>query len=113
MADKEPSSSQLNVSKPPKDRRSGIDRRWIKSPYQGEERRSGKNRRQGNVFEDQLLPVAPSPINSEDLERLLVSATLQLEAITRLLLQNGLVDQDEFQRVLDEIRAEYQSQNKA
>lgn len=95
----------------PKDRRSGIDRRWIKSPYKGEERRSGQIRRQDTTLKDPLLPVASSPIASEDLEKLLVSATLQLEAITRLLLQNDLIDHDELQQVLTEIRNEYNSQN--
>ena len=94
-----------------KDRRSGIDRRWIKGPYQGEERRSGQNRRQDRPLEDPLLPLSPSPIASDDLEKLLVSATLQLEAITRLLLKNDLVDHDELQQVLNDIRAEYNSQN--
>lgn len=94
---------------PPKDRRSGIDRRWIKGGYTGEERRSGKNRRSTAKEKNPLLPVAPSPINSADLEKLLVTATLQLEAITRLLLKNGHIDREEFQQVLSDIRREYES----
>lgn len=108
MVEQEKDGSHPNQQK---NRRSGIDRRWIKSPYQGQERRSGHNRRQDTTLKHPLLPVAPSPIASEDLEKLLVSATLQLEAITRLLLQNDLVDHDELQQVLTEIRNEYYSQN--
>lgn len=91
-----------------KDRRSGIDRRWIKAPYDGKERRSGRNRRQETNLKNPLLPLAPSPFESDELEKLLVSATLQLEAITRLLLKNGLIDQEELQQVLNDIREEYQ-----
>lgn len=96
---------------PKSERRSGIERRWIKDGYTGEERRSGKNRRSEVSAKKPLLPVAPSPIGSADLEKLLVSATLQLEAITRLLLKSGLIDHEEFQQVLSDIREEYQSQS--
>lgn len=100
------------TSGPKKERRSGIDRRWIKAGYQGQERRSGINRREDTALRNPLLPLAPSPIDAEGLEKLLVSATLQLEAITRLLLQNGLIDPEEFEQVLSDMRDEYQSQTK-
>ena len=106
MIDKEDFKS---ASAPKKDRRSGIDRRWIKGGYTGEERRSGKNRRQENRDDTSLLPTAKSSIDSADLEKLLVSASLQLEAITRLLLENGLIDPEEFQQVLSDIHDEYHS----
>ena len=96
-------------SGPRKERRSGIERRWIKGGYTGEERRSGKNRRQENKENESLLPATQASIDSADLEKLLVSASLQLEAITRLLLKNGLIDYEEFQQVLSDIHAEYQS----
>lgn len=106
MADKDDPSPKTI---PRKDRRSGIDRRWIKAPYKGRERRSGVNRRQETGLKNQLLPIAHSPFDQNELEQLLVSTTLQLEAITRLLLKNGLVDDEELQKVLADIHNDYRS----
>ena len=38
------------------ERRSGFNRRWIKSDYSGQERRTVKDRRDGRPFQDLLLP---------------------------------------------------------
>ena len=97
----------------PSDRRSRLDRRWIKSRYQGEERRSGKDRR--SEIELRSLPRAlPVPEDSESkkligLERLLVSNTIQLEAVTRLLLKKGFLDEEELLAMMKTVQAEYQN----
>jgi len=96
----------------PSDRRSRLDRRWIKSHYQGEERRSGKDRRSEIEFRgvNRGLPV---PEDSESkklvgLERLLVSNTIQLEAVTRLLLEKGILEEDELLAMMKKVQSEYQ-----
>jgi hypothetical protein len=94
------------------ERRSRLDRRWIKSQYQGEERRSGKDRRSEDEFQpfNRRLPV---PEDSESkkllgLEKLLVSNTIQLEAVTRLLLEKGIVEEDELLAMMKTVQSEYQ-----
>lgn len=97
----------------PSDRRSRLDRRWIKSRYQGEERRSGKDRR----VEIELRGFnrnVPVPEDSESkirvgLERLLVSNTIQLEAVIRLLLEKRIFDEEELLAMMKTVQAEYQN----
>lgn len=96
----------------PSDRRSRLDRRWIKSHYQGEERRSGKDRRSEIEFRG-LNRDLPVPEDSESkklvgLERLLVSNTIQLEAVTRLLLEKGILEEDELLAMMKKVQSEYQ-----
>ena len=96
----------------PSDRRSRLDRRWIKSHYQGEERRSGKDRRSQIEFRG-LNRDLPVPEDSESkklvgLERLLVSNTIQLEAVTRLLLEKGILEEDELLAMMKKVQSEYQ-----
>jgi hypothetical protein len=110
MTERDDSGRQVSARK---DRRSGIDRRWIKAPYDGQERRSGENRRRETSPKNPLLPIARSPINAKELEKLLVSTTLQLEAVTRILINRGLIDSEELRQVLSGIRHAYQSQNDA
>jgi hypothetical protein len=93
------------------DRRSRLDRRWIKSNYQGEERRSGKDRRSEIEFNgfNRRLPV---PEDSESkkllgLEKLLVSNTIQLEAVTRLLLEKGIIEEEELLAMMKTVQSEY------
>ena len=94
------------------DRRSRLDRRWIKSGYLGKERRSGKDRRSDielRSFNREL----PVPENSETkklvgLERLLVSNTIQLEAVTRLLLEKGILGEEELLAMMKTVQEEYQ-----
>jgi len=95
-----------------RDRRSSLDRRWIKTRYQGEERRSGKDRRSEAELRD-LNRDLPVPENNrskkmEGLEKLLVSYTIQLEAVTRLLLDKGILKEDELVAMMKTVQAEYQ-----
>ncbi|MBT8366869.1 MAG: hypothetical protein KJP23_19440 [Deltaproteobacteria bacterium] len=98
------------------DRRSHLDRRWIKSRYQGEERRSGEDRRSEIEFKD-LNRDLPLPKDSESkklvgLEKLLVSNTIQLEAVTRLLLEKGIIEEDELLAIMKTVQSEYQNNQK-
>ena len=95
------------------DRRSRLDRRWIKSHYQGEERRSGIDRR-SEIELRGLNRNLPVPEDSESkknvgLERLLVSNTVQLEAVTRLLLEKGILDEEELLTMMKTVQTEYQN----
>ena len=95
------------------DRRSRLDRRWIKSRYQGEERRSGNERRSEIELRglNRNLPVPESSDSKKlvGLERLLVSNTVQLEAVTRLLLEKGILDEEELLTMMKTVQTEYQN----
>lgn len=93
------------------DRRSSLDRRWIKTRYLGEERRSGKDRRtevKPKELNRDLSLAETGPKKIEGLERLLVSNTIQLEAVTRLLLEKGILEEDELLAMMKKVQAEYQ-----
>jgi len=89
------------------DRRSGFNRRWIKSDYSGQERRSGKDRREGLQVKDLLVSEDLDTKKMAGFEKLLVSTTIQLEAITRLLLQKGMIEEDELLDMMKQIQSEY------
>ena len=96
-----------------KDRRSAFNRRWIKSDYKGEERRSGADRREELPFKDLPTNDLPVPEDSDShkrtgLERLLVTNTIQLEALTRLLLEKGYISEGELMEMMNEVQVEYQ-----
>ena len=97
----------------PSDRRSRLDRRWIKSHYHGEERRSGKDRRSEielSGFNRELPVPEDSPSKKlVGLEKLLVSNTIQLEAVTRLLLEKKILDEEELLAMMKTVQAEYQN----
>ena len=48
----------------------------------------------------------------EGLEKLLVSNTIQLEAVTRLLLEKGVLKEDELVAMMKTVQAEYQRNTK-
>ena len=95
-----------------KDRRSGFNRRWIKSDYKGVERRSGEDRRQRIQLMDPPLLEDLGSNKMVGLEKLLVSNSIQLEAITRLLLEKGMIEEQELLEMMNKIQTEYQSNNK-
>jgi len=94
------------------DRRSGFNRRWIKSDYEGVDRRSGEDRRQGIPIKDPLLLEGSGSKKLFGLEKLLVSNSIQLEAITRLLLKKDIIHEQELLEMMKKVQAEYQSSNK-
>jgi hypothetical protein len=88
------------------ERRSGLNRRWIKAPYNGLERRSGRDRRDedASAREDALSPVE----RTEALEKLLLTTTVRLEALARLLVAKGIMTRAELTDMLKTIHDEYQ-----
>ena len=96
-----------------RDRRSAFNRRWIKSEYSGKERRCGTDRREDLPIKD--LPASDLPVPEEanthkrtGLERLLVTNTIQLEALTRILLEKGYVSEEELMEMMNKVQIEYQ-----
>ena len=89
------------------ERRSGLNRRWIKAPYDGEERRRGSDRR------NEISPPPPREQDvsgaerMESLEKLLLAATVRVEAMARLLVDKGVLSREELSDMLNSIQAEY------
>ena len=94
------------------DRRSGFNRRWIKSVYSGQERRKVKDRREGLPVKDLLVSGDLDTKKMVGYEKLLISTTIQLEAITRLLLQKGMIKEEELLEMMDQIQSEYHGNTK-
>ena len=88
------------------EKRSGLNRRWIKAPYDGVERRRGRDRRDGDPpwREDALSPAE----RAAALEKLLLSTTVRMEAIARLLVAKGIMTRAELMDMLKTIHDEYQ-----
>ncbi len=93
-----------------RERRSGMNRRWIKTPYHGVERRTGKDRRGESSPLDALGPNNSVAERTESLEKLLLSTTVRLEALARLLVEKGLLSPKELSEMLETMQAEYQHQ---
>jgi hypothetical protein len=97
-------------TKKAQERRSGLNRRWIKAPYEGEERRSGKDRRNALLQEQTPEPAVSDADRTESLEKLMLSTTVRLEALARLLVEKGILSHGELADMLKAMQAEYQSQ---
>ena len=89
------------------ERRTGFNRRWIKSDYNGQERRRVKDRREGLPAKDLLVPEDLDTKKMVGYEKLLISTTIQLEAITRLLLQKGMIEEEELLEMMNQVQSEY------
>jgi hypothetical protein len=100
-------SPKITVDLKHRDRRSGFNRRWIKSDYSGQERRGVQDRREGLPVKDLLVSEDLDTKKMAGLEKLLVSTTIQLEAITRLLLQKGILKEEEVLETMNQIQSEY------
>lgn len=93
---------------PAGERRSGLNRRWIKAPYSGEDRRKGEDRRskpRHPVFKELDRH---SGERTEALEQLALANAVRLEALVRLLLDKEIVSGDELEEMLETIRVEHQ-----
>lgn len=64
-----------------------------------------KPRKKGLQMEDK-----PNPNEMINIEQLLVSNTLQLDAVTQLLIEKGIFTRQEFFDMLKRVQAEYQSE---
>ena len=89
------------------DRRTGFNRRWIKSDYSGQDRRKVKDRRLGLPVRELLVTKDFDTQKMVGFEKLVVSTTIQLEAITRLLLRNNIIKEDELLEMIKQIQSEY------
>jgi len=91
-----------------RNRRSGLDRRWIIAPHDGPERRSGKDRR--SSLEDGEIIVADRQDSNEiaTIQDLLMANSMQLDAIAQLLIEKGVFSKEELFDMLKRIQKEYQ-----
>ena len=94
------------------ERRSGFNRRWIKSDYSGKERRRIKDRRKGLPVKDLLVTDGSDANKMVGIEKILISTTIQLEAITRLLLQKGVIKDEELLKMMSRVQSEYHGNTK-
>ena len=89
-------------------RRSGIDRRWIIAPHDGEERRTGKDRR---AVQDAGGDLMADPNDSNEMSTfkdLLLANSLQIDAVAQLLIEKGIFTKDDFFDMLKRIQTEYE-----
>lgn len=93
-----------------RERRSGMNRRWIKMPYHGAERRSGRDRRGEATPLEALKTDESAAERTEALEKLILSTTVRLEALARLLMDKGLLSHQELSEMLQTMQAEYHHQ---
>ena len=91
-----------------KERRSGLNRRWIKAPYDGVERRRGQDRRGESAFEAPAATADSVPQRDESLEALLVSTSVRLEALARLLVEKGVLSHQELVDALRAMQRDYE-----
>ncbi len=91
-----------------RNRRSGLDRRWIIAPHEGPERRSGKDRR--TTLEDGEVILADQSDSNEisTIQDLLMANSMQLDAIAQLLIEKGVFSKEDLFNMLKRIQKEYQ-----
>jgi hypothetical protein len=91
-----------------RNRRSGLDRRWIIAPHEGPERRSGKDRR--TALEEGEVIVADQNGSNEitTIQDLLMANSMQLDAIAQLLIEKGVFSKEDLFNMLKRIQKEYQ-----
>ncbi|MBW2410733.1 MAG: hypothetical protein JRF72_13110, partial [Deltaproteobacteria bacterium] len=76
--------------------RSGLDRRWIIAPHDGEERRSGKDRRADSDPGGELMAESFEANEMSTFKDLLLANSLQIDAVAQLLIEKGVFSKDEF-----------------
>ena len=91
-----------------KNRRSGLDRRWIIAPHEGPERRSGSDRRK--TFENDGLLITEAGDSNEiaTIQDLLMANSMQLDAMAQLLIEKGIFSKEDLFDMLKRIQKEYQ-----
>lgn len=110
MAKKKKSDQDLNNFN---DRRSGLDRRWIIAPHEGQERRSGKDRRAALESGGALMAENIEPDEIATLRDLLLANALQIDAVAQLLIDKGIFSKEEFFEMLKRIQAEYEKKGES
>ena len=89
-------------------RRSGLDRRWIIAPHDGEERRSGRDRRAESEAGGELMAESFEANEMSTFKDLLLANSLQIDAVAQLLIEKGVFSKDEFFDMLKRIQTEYE-----
>jgi hypothetical protein len=89
-------------------RRSGLDRRWIIAPHEGEERRTGKDRRAELDAGGELMAEHCDSNEMSTFKDLLLANSLQIDAVAQLLIEKGVFTKDEFFDMLKRIQTEYE-----
>ncbi len=95
-----------------KDRRSGLNRRWIKAQYTGEDRRSGNDRRCALLLNDPPALTQDDTNPMTGFEKLVISGTIQLEALIRLLIEKKIIGEQELYEVMKTVQTQYQQKDK-
>lgn len=97
-------------SKPKNDRnrRSGLDRRWIIAPHDGPERRRGGDRRKTLENGDLLVPETGESNEIATIQDLLMANSMQLDAMAQLLIDKGIFSKEDLFNMLKRIQKEYQ-----
>jgi hypothetical protein len=95
-------------SKSDKNRRSGLDRRWIIAPHDGPERRSGSDRRTAMENAGMLVPETGDSNEIATIQDLLMANSMQLDAIAQLLIEKGIFSKEDLFNMLKRIQKEYQ-----
>ncbi len=100
--------SKKSSAEDDKNRRSGLDRRWIIAPHDGPERRSGRDRRK--ALEDGSIVATDKGETNEiaTIQDLLMANSMQLDAIAQLLIEKGIFSKEELFNMLKRIQREYQ-----
>ena len=91
-----------------KNRRSGLDRRWIIAPHEGPERRSGSDRRKAFENDGMLITEAGDPNEIATIQDLLMANSMQLDAMAQLLIEKGIFSKEDLFDMLKRIQKEYQ-----
>jgi hypothetical protein len=92
-----------------KNRRSGLDRRWIIAPHKGVERRSGKDRRGIPVRrESTTVSQVYGPSELALFKDLLMANSIQIDAVAQLLIEKGVFSKEEFFDMLQQVQSEYE-----
>jgi hypothetical protein len=91
-----------------KNRRSGLDRRWIIAPHDGPERRSGRDRRKALENGAVLVPENSASNEIATIQDLLMANSMQLDAIAQLLIEKGIFTKEELFDMLKRVQKEYQ-----
>ena len=103
-----PNSSNPAAAKR-KNRRSGLDRRWIIAPHKGAERRSGRDRR-GTLVKRETTTISQvyGPSELALFKDLLMANSIQIDAVAQLLIEKGVFSKEEFFDMLQQVQAEYE-----
>lgn len=98
--------SYVSASPATGERRSGLNRRWIKGPYNGVDRRSGKDRRSEPPLRPPLEAGGGTEEPGREVESYLLATAVRLEALVRVLQRRDLLSVEELETEVAAIQEE-------